>query len=318
MTLVHSVPSLPSVSSFLFPHPTLTAPFSFHSLFKSEGSLTCGCSVTAIIRFCSSEKRCVSSALQMWKTLLLLNAGIWQLCSSLLCSSAPFNTSSLPCLEIPRCKDDSDAVSFVMNQLSTGKGQSQAFSEVSLCYDDLQLYVTHTAFHQTSLTPTDYNQCNDAIFNSNVMELFIAPSMEETPHCYNELDISPKNVMFDSGIYNPNLNYSGITGTIFPCATSGISHEVVVDEKNSLWRAEMTFPFSLLNCPFSCPLARYCGHSTPNNIYRANFFRISELTPTSKCSSTSCEYLAWNPTMRDPPAFHEPTKFGYLLLQDLE
>ena len=201
-----------------------------------------------------------------------------------------------------------------INQLSTGKGQSQAYSEVSLCFDDSQFYVTHSAYQQIYLTSTSYNTCNDPIYNSNVAEFFVAPEMESDPHCYNELDISPTNVMFDAGIYNPNLNYSGIVGTTFDCATSGITNSVTVDQSLQLWTAKMSFPFSLLNCPYNCPLNRYCGHTTPNHIYRANFFRISELTPTSKCSSTTCEYMAWSPTLRDPPAFHEPTKFGYLLL----
>lgn len=241
---------------------------------------------------------------------------------SLSCSS--FTSSSLPCLEVPRCDvaspqpmTSSNNVTFTINQLSTGKGSSKSYSEVVLCYDNTHLYVTHIAYNQTIISDTTYNQCNDAIYNSNVMELFIAPNMEETPHCYNELDISPKNVMFDAGIYNPNLNYSGIIGTTFPCSTSGITNMVTINQNEFTWRADMSFPFSLLNCPYNCPLNRYCGHSTPNYIYRANFYRINELISTSKCSSTTCEYMAWNPTMRDPPAFHEPTKFGYLLLQDL-
>jgi hypothetical protein len=44
-------------------------------------------------------------------------------------------------------------------------------------------------------------------------------------------------------------------------------------------------------------------------------FRISQLTSNTACSSSTCEYMAWSPTMANPPAFHEPTKFGYLLLQ---
>lgn len=168
---------------------------------------------------------------------------------------------------------------------------------------------------QKYLSPTTYTQCNDVIFNSDVAELFIAPHMEEEPHCYNELDISPYNVMFDSGIYNPNLNHTGITGTTFPCSTSNISSSTTIDMSQNQWEAQMTFPFSLLNCPYDCPLKQYCGHDTPNSIYRANMFRITQLTSNTACSSSTCEYMAWNPTMCDPPAFHEPTKFGYLLLQ---
>jgi hypothetical protein len=54
--------------------------------------------------------------------------------------------------------------------------------------------------------------------------------------------------------------------------------------------------------------------------YRANFYRVNELEPVGQqlCSSSSCEYLAWSPTMVDPPAFHCPKKFGYLILEGAE
>jgi hypothetical protein len=251
----------------------------------------------------------------MWKKSLFLVSATTLLheINSLECSSLD---SSLPCLEISRCSSSSSQLK--IDQLSTGQGSSSAYSTVSLCYDDNTLYLTHTAYLQHIISATSYDSCNDPIYNSNVLELFIAPSMEETPHCYNELDISPKNILFNSGIYNQNLNYTGISGTTFPCETSGITSKVTVMEQEEKWIAEMSFPFSLLNCPYACPLSRYCGHTTPNHIYRANFFRITELlTPVETCSSTSCEYMAWSPTMRDPPAFHEPTKFGFLLLQGL-
>jgi hypothetical protein len=253
----------------------------------------------------------------MWKQSLFVAsvAAVWHGASSLECSSLD-PSSALPCLEIPRCSSGSSMIT--IDQLSTGEGPSQAYSEVTFCYDDLSLHITHTAYAQSSITSTSYNQCNDPIYYSNVMELFISPNMEQTPHCYNELDISPKNVLFTAGIYNPNLNATAIVGTTFSCETSGITSSVAVDETEKKWSAEMTFPFSLLNCPYACPLSRYCGHTTPNLIYRANLFRISELlSPVEKCSSTTCEYMAWSPTMRNPPAFHEPTKFGYLLLQGL-
>lgn len=236
---------------------------------------------------------------------------------SLKCASFTHRLSDkdVPCVEVYRCSSNtSKPTKITINQLSTGKGPSSAYSEVSLCFDDLNLYVTHSAYKQEYLTSTSYTKCNDPIYNSNVAEFFVAPEMESDPHCYNELDIAPTNVMFDSGIYNPNLNYSGIVGTTFECSSSGITNTVVVNQSEQSWTASMSFPFSLLNCPYNCPLSRYCGHTTPNHIYRGNFYRISELTSTQKCSSSSCEYLAWSPTFRDPPAFHEPTKFGYLIL----
>jgi hypothetical protein len=235
--------------------------------------------------------------------------------SSLSCLSLAHRLSDqrVPCVEVPRCGTATPS-SIKIQRLSSGAGFSQASSEVTLCFDDNDLHITHKAYKQSYLTATNYPNCNDPIYNSNVVEFFVAPEMESDPHCYNELDISPSNVMFDAGIYNPNLNYSGIIGSTFTCEGSGIQSSVSYPDEQS-WTAEMSVPFSRLNCPYNCPLNRYCGHSTPNNIYRANFYRISELQPTEKCTTSSCEYMAWSPTDVDPPAFHEPTKFGYLVLK---
>jgi hypothetical protein len=221
---------------------------------------------------------------------------------------------NLPCVEVPRCSSNTFGT-LEINQLSNGLGASVSNSEISLCFDDLNLYVSHMALKQSYLTNPGYDTCNDHIYNSNVAEMFIAPNMESVPHCYNELDISPFNVMFDSGIYNPNLNHSGIVGYQFPCEGTGIEYETEVNMASNYWKAKMSFSFELLNCPYECPLSRYCGHSTPNDVYRVNFFRINQLVETATCNSSLCEYMAWSPTMANPPAFHEPSKFGYMLLQ---
>ncbi len=130
--------------------------------------------------------------------------------------------------------------------------------------------------------------------------------------------------MFEAGIFNPNLNQTGIVGADMSCDTSGIVHDTNVvkpadGSDKGEWKAALSYPFHLLNCPYNCQnmsgTTRYCGHDTPNDIYRLNFFRINELTPVSKCSSSTCEYLAWSPTDANPPAFHVPTKFGFILLQ---
>lgn len=232
--------------------------------------------------------------------------------SALKCSD--LDTGSLPCAEIPRCTNGV-AEHITINQLSNGLGASSSTSDIAMCFDDNNLYVNHTAFGQQFLLDPGYTSCDDPIFNADVAELFIAPNMEATPHCYNELDISPFNVMFDAGIYNEDLSYKTVEGYEFACEGTGVSHSTAIDMSQNKWEAQLSFSFQLLNCPHDCPLSVYCGHSTPNNIYRANFFRINELVGTYKCSSSTCEYMAWNPTMINPPAFHEPSKFGYLLLQ---
>ena len=202
-----------------------------------------------------------------------------------------------------------------------------------MCYDEEHLYVKHNAMNQQYLTKNEYIQCNDDIYNSDVVEMFITPYIEEQPHCYNELDISPFNVPFQAGIYNANLNQSGIVGTDFGCESDfhEIEHKTTQNMDSNNWMADMSFSWKLINCPYNCPLSEYCNDAeatdntsvkstnsinTINNvkdIYRVNFFRINELIETTLCNSTICEYLAWNPTLANPPAFHVPTKFGYLI-----
>lgn len=247
----------------------------------------------------------------MIRVLAVAFTGFIMRVNSLQCST--FKDSGLPCAEIPRCSQGTEILS--INQLSNGLGPSLSQSNVHLCFDDQKLYVKHVANKQQFLNDPGYKTCNDPVYNADVAEMFIAPSMETVPHCYNELDISPFNVMFDAGIYNKNLNHSGIEGYDFDCNGTGGTYSTTIDMASNSWTADLSFTFELLNCPYNCPLKRYCGHSTPNEIYRANFFRINELVPTAQCSSSTCEYMAWNPTMVNPPAFHEPSKFGFLLLQ---
>lgn len=168
---------------------------------------------------------------------------------------ADVKDKTVPCAEIPRCTTGLTA-SLTIDQLSTGLGASQATSTVELCFSDTKLQVVHKAHGQKFLGPTTYTECNTAIFNSDVAEFFIAPNMEEEPHCYNELDISPYNVMYDAGIYNPNLNHTAVQGFTFSCDTSNIESKTSIDMTKNQWEATLSFPFSLLNCPYECPLSR--------------------------------------------------------------
>lgn len=207
-----------------------------------------------------------------------------------LADPAPLDTTSLkcadikdktvPCAEVPRCTTGLTST-VTINQLSTGLGASQATSTVDLCFSDTKLQVVHKAHGQKFLSPTTYTECNDAIFYSDVAEFFIAPNMEEEPHCYNELDISPYNVMYDSGIYNPNLNHTAVQGFTFSCDSSNIEHKTSIDMTKNQWEATLSFPFSLLNCPYDCPLNRYVSGTV------VPVFCAPVLTCTTKCITSS-------------------------------
>jgi len=173
-----------------------------------------------------------------------------------------YNPNNAPCLEVPPCYGDEGAtVTSTISLLSNGHGSAQSYSTIALCFTKTELQIRHVAMKQSFVSNSPYSLCNDPIFYSNVAELFIAPDVEDVPHCYNELDISPYDVMYLSGIYNPNLNHTGVVGSTFPCESSGINHVTTIDAKSSQWSSDLSIPFSLLNCPYHCPLERYSSHA---------------------------------------------------------
>jgi len=205
-----------------------------------------------------------------------------------------------------------------ISALSNGEGQSQALSSIKACYDEDSLVIQNEAKNQNFFPTDQFNSCNDPIFDLDVTEMFISPwnlgINLPGPHCYSEIDISPWNVMYISGIYNPNLNHTGCVNSEISCDKSEIKHKTTIEKNLNQWTSTMRIPWKVINAPSGCPADDII--SPISTVYRVNFYRINELVnvSTSTCSSTDCEYLAWSPTNVNPPAFHEPTEFGYLIL----
>ena len=120
------------------------------------------------------------------------------------------------------------------------------------------------------------------------------------------------------------MNHTGIVGTLLDCQTTGIVHSVDKTETDS-WVVSLSIPWDLIHTVSICDFTTEAGRNqelvtpnpyagAPSSVYRANFYRVNELIPTSACNSSTCEYMAWSPTYQSPPAFHEPTFFGVLYL----
>lgn len=204
-------------------------------------------------------------------------------------------------------------------------------SAVSICYDENALHVTFHNQNQTIYSAKAFQDCNDAVYNLDVVEMFISPlelfdPNTIDPYCYTEVDLSPYDKIYQSGIYNKNLNHSGVMNYLLNCSSSGITHWTAAENTtSSTWNGALSIPWNIINHPNGCPIAlenaavtfeSYLTTFSP--VLRANFYRVRELAQiaeTGKCSSSTCEYLAWSPTLSNPPAFHEPTKFGYILLR---
>lgn len=235
---------------------------------------------------------------------------------SVVSSFDPHTISDCPagsnCVKVPNCAKGFAYLNISM--LSSGVTTSRSSSTISLCYDSVSLKIVHIANMQEFFPVSNYEECNDNIFYLDVVEAFIAPYVESEPHCYTELDLAPKNQFYASGIFNPNLNHTGVTNSLLNCSMTGIIHQTEIEFLSQKWTATMSVPWTVLDCPHGCPLDSYCS-TKANRVYRANFFRVNELVATTKCTSTECEYMAWNPTLANPPAFHEPLYFNFLVLE---
>jgi hypothetical protein len=231
-----------------------------------------------------------------------------------------------PCLEVPRCGSQrhSPPAIVVDTQSSGAEGSFSHAESTEICYTETGLNLAFRLFNQsvTASLKSDYSTCNSAVYNLDVIEVFIAPTSVD-PHCYSELDVSMRNTPFLAGIFNPSLNHSGISDTLLDCATTDVVHETVYAgvEQTQIWTASFKLPWGVIDKPAGCPESQVQVQpegSIAGKVYRVNVFRIISMTDsvmdTQKCTADLCQYLAWSPNGVSPPSFHEPKFFGTLVL----
>ena len=160
----------------------------------------------------------------------------------------------------------------------------------SLFHDDDHLYV-HFRYEDDEVL-AHYRARDEPIYEEEVLELFLAP---EKPGRYFEFQISPIGTLFDAIVDNPDglretmhvdrdWNCEGLWGTV--------RRE---RESDGSWRAQV-----ILSVPF-----RSLGVDPPiaGAEWRGNLFRIDR-------SEIEDSFQAWCPTLRTPPDFHVPDRFG--------
>lgn len=164
-----------------------------------------------------------------------------------------------------------------------------------MCYDDANLYVGFEG-EDTDIYGT-YMKHDDPVYNEEVCEVFVSPACDL--HHYFELNVSPRNVVFDATVYDPVAGHpTGATSHFWNC--EGLRTAVYVDgtldcrtDTDRGWSAEYAIPFAAL------------GRSTPKpgERWRLNLYRI-DLSPKP------IEFQAWSPTLVTPAAYHVPDRFG--------
>jgi hypothetical protein len=174
-------------------------------------------------------------------------------------------------------------------------------TEARLLHSDTTLYV---AFH----CEDDYiwgtcSERDSAIYEEECVELFISPA--STAHQYYEINVSPKNVVFDACILNgrgdsPKRSpFIGLPQYEPAGLQTRVHVEGVLDRPGAAkwWRAEYALPLDqLIGAPHTPPLA--------GDEWRMNLYRID-------CPHGGAqEFYAWSPT--GVIDFHLPSRFGTL------
>jgi hypothetical protein len=142
----------------------------------------------------------------------------------------------------------------------------------------------------------NYTRRDDPIYNEEAVEIFIAPTAS-VPIDYFEFEVSPKGVLFDARIHNPDgKNNAHMTGdTAWDCP--GIQCYARIDEAQQHWWAVLGIPWQELSSDLQ-----------PPGTWRTNFYRIER--PRDAAAEFSC----WSPVMTEIADFHRPARFGILRL----
>ncbi len=174
-------------------------------------------------------------------------------------------------------------------------------TEVRALYDDEFLYV---GFHcEDSYVWGTVTERDGPIWSEECVEVFVNPA--NVAHQYYEINVSPKNTIFDSVILNrrtagkPNESFIGLPewnpeGLLTATHISGKADQ---PGQTTGWRAELAIPLTELIGAVNIP-------PQPGDVWRINFYRIDSPEKGVR------EHYAWSRTGRE--AFHLPWKFGYL------
>jgi hypothetical protein len=166
-----------------------------------------------------------------------------------------------------------------------------------MCWDRANLYVAfECAGPEIWGTVTERD---GPIYLQDAAEIFLEPKCYSKD--YFELDISPKNVVFDGRFdRGAGMPLGSQAATDWSCegwkTATGIIDR---PHANKEWTAEMAIPFASL------------GRMAPQfgERWRANLYRVSS-------RPRPWEYQAWSPTYTRGQAFHIPSRFGMIVFSE--
>jgi alpha-galactosidase len=138
----------------------------------------------------------------------------------------------------------------------------------------------------TVFADAEPNGRRDQLWERDVAEVFLQPVGPEGRH-YKEFEVSPNGFWIDLDIA-PGEKRD---------LKSGLRRRARIDEKASVWKAELALPMKSLTARFD-----------PSEPWRVNFYRVEGRREPRF-------YSAWRPTGTPVPNFHVPESFGTLVFE---
>jgi hypothetical protein len=176
-------------------------------------------------------------------------------------------------------------------------------TEAKLCWDDRCLYVAFSC-DDPDIWGT-YTKRDDPTYEQEVVEIFVNPSGDLVN--YFEFEVSPRNVVWDGKIYNPDGTPTKNTRFDASWNCDGLRTAVRVvgtlddrTDRDQMWSVEIAIPLGAIADKPPADRERW----------RANLYRIDR--------GKKDEYSSWSATLTDKPNFHVPRRFGHLIFSARE
>lgn len=181
-----------------------------------------------------------------------------------------------------------------INKTAEAVSDSSIVTWVKSCYDQQNFYIAYEC--NDADIWSEFSNRDDHLWENDAVEIFI--DTDGNLKTYYEIQVSPKNVLFDAHLEVPTK-----TGNdeIITFNGKGIQTAVTVDgtmnmheDSDKKWAVEIAIPFSDLNAE---------NASIDSGNWRINFFRMNHDINQERPE------LGWSPTLGD---FHIPSMFGVL------
>jgi hypothetical protein len=186
------------------------------------------------------------------------------------------------------------------NQTGDSIRDTSILTTVRTGYDKQNLYVAFICNDPDIWS--SYTSKDQHLWNNEVVEVFI--DTDSDPNTYVEIEISPRNVLFDSFIIDPeNIDFEETARFDLADIHTAVTVNGTLDvreDRDWRWIVEISVPLKCLD-------KKLCDIYHEKMRWKINYFRINR----DKGKRTG-EY-AWSPTNN---GFHVPTRFGVLTFEN--